>query len=46
MPTIGTPELLVILAFVILLFGATRVPRLARGLGEAVRELRRDGSAH
>lgn len=43
MPSIGPPELLIVLAVVMVLFGSTRVPRLARSLGEAIRELR-DGS--
>ncbi len=37
---VGVPELLVILAVVLLLFGSTRLPALARSLGEAARELR------
>ncbi len=36
---LGVPELLIILAVVLLLFGSTRVPKLARSLGEARREL-------
>lgn len=40
MPTLGTTELLIILTVVLLLFGSTRLPRLARSLGEAMRELR------
>ncbi len=38
MPNIGVPELLIILVVVMLLFGSTRVPRLARSLGQARRE--------
>lgn len=38
---LGVPELLVILAVVLLLFGATRLPKLAKSLGEAVREFRK-----
>ncbi len=34
----GGPELLIILAVVLLLFGSTKVPQLARSLGEARRE--------
>jgi sec-independent protein translocase protein TatA len=36
---IGVPELLVILVILTLLFGASRLPKLARALGEARREL-------
>jgi sec-independent protein translocase protein TatA len=38
---IGGPELLIVLAVVLLLFGASRLPSLARSLGESARELRR-----
>lgn len=34
---LGTPELLIILAVVILLFGASKLPDLARGSGRAIR---------
>lgn len=34
---LGVPELLVILAIVVLLFGARKLPELGRGLGEAIR---------
>lgn len=37
---LGTTELLIILVIVLLLFGATRLPRVARSMGEAIRELR------
>jgi len=36
---IGTTELLIIAAIIILLFGATKLPGLARGVREAKREL-------
>ena len=35
---LGLPELLIILIVVLLLFGAARLPKLARSLGEARRE--------
>jgi sec-independent protein translocase protein TatA len=35
---LGTPELLLVLAVVMLLFGGTKLPSLARSLGEAKRE--------
>lgn len=35
------PELLVILVVVMLLFGAKKVPQLARSLGQSAKELRR-----
>lgn len=38
---IGGPELLVIMFIVLLLFGANRLPDLARGMGRAVREFKK-----
>ena len=37
---VGVPELLIILFVVLLVFGSTRLPKLARSLGEAAREFR------
>ena len=37
----GVPELLILLAIVLLLFGASRLPALARSLGESRREFKR-----
>ena len=37
---LGLPELLIILLIVLLLFGSTRLPKLSRSVGEAMRELR------
>ena len=37
MPNIGATEILLILAVVILLFGAKKLPELARGSGRALR---------
>jgi sec-independent protein translocase protein TatA len=41
MGRIGFWELLVILAIVLLIVGARRLPELARSLGEAIREFQR-----
>lgn len=38
---IGVQELLLILFIVLILFGAKKVPELAKGLGTAVREFRK-----
>ena len=38
---IGGPELLLILIVIFLLFGAKKIPDIARGLGEGIREFRR-----
>jgi len=37
---LGTSEVLVILVVVLLLFGAKRIPELARGLGKGIREFK------
>ncbi len=37
---LGAPELIIILAVVLLLFGSTRLPKLARSLGQASKEFR------
>ncbi len=33
---IGVPELLVILAIIVVIFGASKLPQLGRGLGEGI----------
>lgn len=40
MGSIGAPELLIVLAVVLLLFGATRLPKLARSMGQASKEFK------
>lgn len=40
LPTLGGPELLVILAILLLLFGAKKLPELARSLGKAKKEFK------
>ena len=37
---IGIPELLIVLVIVLLLFGARRLPEVARGLGTGMREFK------
>jgi sec-independent protein translocase protein TatA len=37
---LGAPELLIILVVVLLLFGSTRLPKLARSLGQASKEFK------
>ena len=37
---LGVPELLIILLILLLLFGASRLPKLSRSVGESARELR------
>jgi len=41
---LGATELLIVLAVVLLLFGGTRLPKLARSLGQASKEFK-DGVA-
>ncbi len=38
---IGAPELIIILLVVLLLFGSTKLPKLARSLGEAQKEFKK-----
>ncbi len=38
---LGTPELVVILVIVMVLFGASRLPQLGRGVGEAIRNFKK-----
>jgi len=38
--SLGFPELLIILAIVIVLFGVNKLPRLGKGLGEGIRNFR------
>jgi sec-independent protein translocase protein TatA len=37
---VGAPELIIVLVVVLLLFGTTRLPKLARSLGQASREFK------
>lgn len=39
----GMPELIVILIIVLLLFGAARLPEIARSLGKAIKEFKKAG---
>lgn len=38
---LGGPELLIILAVLILLFGAKKLPELAKGLGKSINEFKK-----
>lgn len=38
---LGTQELMVVLVIVIVLFGATRLPRIGSGLGQAIRNFKK-----
>jgi sec-independent protein translocase protein TatA len=37
---LGMPELIVILVIIIVIFGATRLPELGRGLGKGIRNFK------
>ncbi len=44
LPNIGGTELVIALLIILLLFGAKRIPELARGLGSGLREFRKGTS--
>lgn len=37
---LGTPELIIILVIILVIFGGSQLPKLARNLGSSARELR------
>ena len=41
MGMIGAQELLIVLGILLLIFGGTRLPKLAQGLGASIREFKR-----
>jgi len=41
MPNIGPLELIIVLVVVLLLFGSTKLPKLARSIGEASQEFKK-----
>ena len=41
MPTLGVQELLIILVIVLVIFGASKLPQLGRGLGEGIRNFKK-----
>ncbi len=38
---LGAPELVILLAIILLLFGGKKLPELSKSLGESMRELRK-----
>ncbi len=40
-PGVGAPELLIILFVLLLLFGAKKLPELARGMGKSIKEFKK-----
>ena len=41
MGSLGVPELLVIFVILVLLFGASKIPQLGKGLGEAIKNFKK-----
>lgn len=41
MPQLGMGELIIIFLVVLLLFGANQIPKVAKGLGQGLREFKR-----
>ena len=37
---VGIPELIIILAIIILIFGANRLPEIGRGIGKGIRNFK------
>jgi sec-independent protein translocase protein TatA len=42
MGSLGLPELIVILIIIIFLFGANRIPEIAKGIGSAIRNFKNE----
>lgn len=41
MPHLGFSELIVVFLIIVVLFGATRLPQIGRGLGEGIRNFKK-----
>ena len=41
MPSLGVPELMIIFLIIVVLFGASRIPHIGRGLGEGIRNFKK-----
>jgi sec-independent protein translocase protein TatA len=41
MPSLGVPELIIIFLIIIVLFGASRLPQIGKGIGEGIRNFKR-----
>ena len=38
--TIGLPEMIIILLIIVMIFGATRLPEIGRGIGKGIRNFK------
>ncbi|QWR76114.1 twin-arginine translocase TatA/TatE family subunit [Candidatus Magnetomonas plexicatena] len=43
---LGTPELMLILVIVVVLFGASKLPELGKGMGSFIKNLKKSMSDH
>src|SRR3954463_6707167 len=41
LPNLGGPDLIIILLIILVLFGAKKLPELARGMGQAIKEFQK-----
>jgi sec-independent protein translocase protein TatA len=41
MPSLGVPELVIIFLIIVVLFGASRIPHIGKGLGEGIRNFKK-----
>jgi len=41
MPSLGVTELIIIFLIIIVLFGASRLPQIGRGIGEGIRNFKK-----
>jgi sec-independent protein translocase protein TatA len=41
MPSLGVPELMIIFLIVIVLFGASRLPQIGKGIGEGIKNFKK-----
>jgi sec-independent protein translocase protein TatA len=41
MPSLGIPELLIIFLIIMVLFGASRLPQMGKGLGEGIKNFKK-----
>ena len=41
MPSLGVPELMIVFIIIVVLFGASRLPQIGKGLGEGIRNFKK-----